>query len=116
MYVLTNTPKEFIPESQKNETNPLTFICVPPSRKTVLDTQEKILQSVDDNEELESTELPISDLIDLALDSCVVGWKNLVDADNKAIEFSKENFQKFNDTAILLELYSFIKELTEGNV
>ncbi len=116
MYILTNTPKEFIPASQVSEDKPLTFICSPPTRRTILDLQEKIMKSVSQEEEIESLELPIADMIELYLSTCVVGWKNMTDAEGKEIEFTEEAFSGFNDMQILLELYTFIKELSEGNL
>lgn len=114
-FILTNTQKEFIPETQKDQENPLTFICIPPSRKTVLDLQEKIMKSVSDTEEIVSMELPIADMMDLYLTACVIDWKNMSDVDGVNIEFTTEAFSQFNDMQILLELYTFVKELAEGN-
>ena len=113
-FILTNTPREFVPKSQENTENPLTFICSPPSRKTTLDIQEKIMKSVNTDEEIDSLDLPIADLMELSLESCVVGWKNVNDADGNPVLFSKEAFSSFNDTVILIELYTYIKELTES--
>ncbi len=114
-FILTNTPREFIPESQKDQDSPLTFICVPPSRKTVLDLQELILRSVNTDEDLQTMDLPISTMMDLYLDACIIDWKNMTDSDGKAIAFTKEEFATFNDMQILLELYTYVKELSEGN-
>ena len=113
-FVLTNSPKEFIPSTQLDQENPLTFICIPPSRMTVLNLQEKILKSVSAEEEIETLDLPIADMMDLYLDACVTGWKNMTDADGKEVEFTKEAFKGFNDMQILMELYSFVKELAES--
>jgi len=118
-FILTNTPRDFIPESQKNEENPLTFICIPPTRKMILDTQEKLLQSIsldEISEDSVANAIPISEMMSLALDTCVVGWKNMVDTDGNDILFSKEAFATFNDQTILMELYSYVKELAEGNL
>jgi len=117
-FILTNTPREFIPETQKDKENPLTFICIPPTRKLVLDTQEKLLQALsleEMNEDSVANAIPISDMMTLALEACVTGWKNMVDAEGNEILFSKEMFATFNDQTILLELYSYVKELAEGN-
>jgi len=122
MFVLTNTPKEFIPTSEKDNEKPLTFICIPPTRKCVLDIQEQLLKSMADAEETneETTEvmgvsLPISKLMNVYFEACVIDWKNVFDADGKEVPFSKEAFNQFNDLVILTELYTFIQELAEGN-
>ena len=113
-FILSSSPKEFIPETQLTEENPLTFICIPPSRRCVLDLQEQILKSVGLGEDLETMNLPISDMMSLYLDACVTGWKNMTDAEGKEIEFTKEAFAGFNDMQILLELYTYVKELAES--
>ncbi len=74
------------------------------------------MKSVSQEEEIESLELPIADMMDLYLSTCVVGWKNMTDAEGKEVEFTEEAFSGFNDMQILLELYTFIKELSEGNL
>ena len=115
MFVLTNTPKEFIPESQKDQQSPLTFIWNPPARKTVLDLQELLLKTVDENGELDSAALPLSKIMELYLEACVTGWKNIQDAEGNEILFTPETFKQFADVDILTELYNFVKELTESN-
>ena len=114
MYVLTNTERQFIPTSQKEEEKPLTFRVIPPSRKTTLDLQELILKSVNAGEELETLDLPLSLMMDLYLEACVIGWENMNDAEGTPIEFTKEDFEGFNSMEILLELYTFVKELAES--
>ena len=115
MFVLTNSPKEFIPLSQKDETLPLTFIVIPPTRHTVLEFQETLFKSLSqDNEGNEITQLPLSDIMDIFLTKCVTGWKNVFDDKGTEIPFTLENFNSFNNAEILTELYQFIKELSES--
>jgi len=112
MFVISSSPKKFIPESQKEIKNPLTFIVVPPKRKDVLKLQELVLAAMGDKEIMAA--VPISAIMNLYFESSVVGWENVVGEDNKALEFNEENFTMFNDVEILTELYSFIKELAES--
>ncbi len=111
-FTLTTTPREFVPSNQTDQENPLTFICVPPSRRTVLDLQELILKSVSTDEEIETMQLPLALMMDLYLSACVIDWKNVFDADGKELPFTE--FTKFNDMQILLELYTYVKELSES--
>ena len=121
MFVLTNSPKEFVPSSEKGKEKPLTFICIPPTRKAILDLQEMLVKSLSSTDfEGEETEevfdgvnLPISKMMELYLDVCVTDWKNVTDEKGNEIPFSKEIFKSFNDTVILMELYNFIKGLAE---
>ena len=115
MFVLTNSEKEFVPTSQKDKENPLTFLVIPPTRKVVLDVQEKMLKCLGDDSELDVTKIPLADLMDSYLDVCVVGWKNVKDEKGNDVVFSKEVFKKFNDLEILTELYNFIRELSEAD-
>ena len=111
MFILTSTPKEFIPSTQKDNENPLTFIVVPPKRNTVLNLQETLLTHSVDNGELDVDSIPISQIMNTYLNDCVIGWKNVVDENNNPIEFTKENFELMNDISMLTELYQFIQEL-----
>ena len=116
MFTITNTSKKFIPTSEKeNEVNPLTFIVQPPTKKVILDLQEAIFKNAADDEDIKTSDIPLSMMINLYLDACVIGWENVVDENNDLIPFSKENFEFFNDSTILIELYNFCRELTESN-
>jgi len=115
MFVITNTSKKFIPESQKNEENPLTFIIKPPTKKTILDLQEHIFKNAGEGDNMSTDDIPLSIMINLYLDTCVIGWENVIDEDGKAIPFTPENFEFFNDSTILIEVYNFCRELTESN-
>jgi hypothetical protein len=116
MFVLTDTPKEFIPSTELESENPLTFIVKPPTKRTVLDIQETLFKSldVDENSDVSVTQIPLAELMDNYINACVVGWKNVVDEDNNPIIFSKDKLELFNDTVILMELYNYCKELTES--
>jgi hypothetical protein len=111
MFILTNSPKEFIPSSQKDKDDPLTFIVIPPKRQTVLGLQEILLSSVGEDAELDMDKIPMSKIMEIYFNDCVIGWKNVVDSNNKPIEFTKENFQLINDIEMLTELYQFIQGL-----
>jgi len=115
MFILTDTEKEFVPTSEKEADNPLTFVIIPPTRRTVLHLQEKLVSSLDDDGELNPKNIPLADLMDLYFDDCVIGWKNMMDASNNPVIFSKELFKKFNDGEILNELYTEIKGLSESD-
>ena len=117
MYVLTSTPKKFIPSTEANKENPLTFIVQPPTKKVVLDIQEALFKSLDvdsESTDISITSIPLAYLMNVYIDACVVDWENIVDEDGKKIPFSKEYLNKFNETNILMELYNFCKELTES--
>jgi len=130
MFVLTNTPKEFIPSIEEGKDNPLTFIVKPPTKKAVLDMQERIFKSIseikeepkkedslikkDEKENISLDAIPLSEMMNLYLDACVIGWKNVVDSEGNEIPFSKEVFEGFYDSTILIELYNYCRELTES--
>jgi hypothetical protein len=117
MFVLTDTPKEFIPSTEKEQENPLTFIVKPPTKRTVLDIQETLFKSldVDDNANVSLNEIPLATLMDAYINACVIGWKNVIDEEKNEVPFSLDKLELFNDTAILMELYNFCKELREGS-
>jgi hypothetical protein len=114
MFVLTNTQKEFIPESEKSSENPLTFIVIPPTRQVVLSLQEELFKSLDITDDLSINDLPLAKIMELYLSACVVDWKNVKDEEGNDVPFSQETFKQFNNVEILTELYNFIKELGEG--
>lgn len=121
MFVLTNTPRKFTPTKYKDSENPLSFTIIPPTRKVNLKMQELILRSVNNtpnvSEEslnIEGVNLPIADLMDLYLEDCVVDWENVFDENKQPIKFSKEMFNYFNDSEVIVELYNEIKELAES--
>jgi len=122
MFVLTNTPKEFIPSTEKDKENPLTFIVKPPTKRAILDLQESLFKSMseidtgseNDDSTISLDSIPLSEMMNLYLDACVIGWKNVVDINGNELPFSKEIFNDFNDSTILIELYNFCRELTES--
>jgi len=115
MFILTNSQKEFIPESEKEQEKPLTFIVNPPTRNIVLRLQEEMFKTINnDDGEISFKELPLAKIMELYLSECVIGWKNVSDEAGKEVPFSKEAFKQFNDVTILTELYNYIKELGEG--
>jgi len=114
MFVLTNTPKEFIPSTEKDQENPLTFIVKPPTKKAVLDMQEQIFKSLGDADTVSTSDIPLSAMMNLYLETCVIGWKNVVDENGDEIEFTLSNFDNFYDSTILIELYNYCRELTES--
>jgi hypothetical protein len=115
MFVLTNTTKKFIPESQREEENPLAFLIKPPTKKVILDLQEEIFKNANiETDDLQASNIPLSNMINLYLDTCVIGWENVVDEAGKAIPFTKENFEFFSESTILIEVYNFCRELSES--
>jgi hypothetical protein len=118
MFVLTSTPKEFIPSTEKGKEKPLTFVIQPPTKKQVLEIQEALFQSLDlkaDEQEVSLSSIPLATLMDAYINACVVGWKNVVDEEGNEVPFSRDNLEFFNDTTILMELYNFCKEMSEGS-
>ena len=115
MYILSTDPIEFIPLKFKNSENPLTFIVKPPTRKTALKLQDIILNSSKFEEDgKEAVAIPLETVMELYLDACVIGWKNIFDSNDKAIPFTKENFDLFNDIEVITELFEYCRELTAG--
>ena len=116
MFVLTDSPQEFIPSTEKEKVNPLTFIVKPPTKRTVLEIQEALFRSLDvEKEEISLNEIPLATLMNAYINACVVDWKNVVDEKREPVPFSLEKLELFNDTTILMELYNFCKELSEGS-
>ena len=114
MFVITNSTKKFIPESQTNEENPLTFLVKPPTKSMILDLQEEIFKSAQEGDDLKVSDIPLSKMINLYLDNCVIGWLNVQDEEGNPLSFSKENLEYFNDSTMLIELYNFCRELAES--
>lgn len=114
MFILTTDPIEFIPTKFKKSTAPLTFIVKPPTRLVALKLQDIILNSSNMSEEAEYVKLPLTEVMLTYLDACVVGWKNINDTSGKAVPFSKENFELFNDIEVITELFEYCRELTSG--
>jgi len=116
MFVLTKTTKRFIPSSENSNENPLTFLVKPPTKTAILDIQETIFKSIDsDTEEISIENIPLVTLMNAYFDSCVIGWENVVDEKGDLVEFTKENFENFNNSTILMELYNFCRELSESS-
>ncbi len=116
MYIMTTDPIDFIPTKFKESELPLTFIVKPPTRLTSLRLQDIILNStqiVVDGKD--ATKLPLTEVMSIYLDECVVGWKNVKDSSGNDIKFSKETFELFNDIEIITELFEFCRELVSGN-
>jgi hypothetical protein len=116
MFVLTDTPKDFIPSTEEEKENPLTFIVKPPTKRVVLEIQETLFRSLDtETSEVSLNDIPLATLMNAYINACVVGWKNVVNEKGDEVPFSQEKLELFNDTTILMELYNFCKELSEGS-
>jgi len=116
MFILTDTPKEFIPSTEVESENPLTFIIKPPTKRVVLEIQETLFRSLDiEKDEVSLDEIPLAKLMNAYINACVVDWKNVVDENKNSVPFSLEKLELFNDTTILMELYNFCKDISEGN-
>ena len=119
MFILTDTPKEFIPLSERDKEQPLTFILKPPTKKAVLEIQETLFKSLNPDslsgdDEVSTDSIPLATLMDAHINVCVVGWKNVFDKDMNPIIFSPEKLNLFNDSTILMELYNECRELSES--
>jgi len=115
MFVLTKSTKKFIPSTEQEKENPLTFLVKPPTKTAILDIQETLFKSIDTNtEEINIDQIPLTSLMNAYLDICVVGWENVVDEEGNFVEFNKDNFESFYNSAILMELYNYCRELSES--
>ena len=114
MYTLFSIePIEFVPEKYKNDSNPLTFYYRPPSKSLTLRTQALLASVGLDNQRADDETL--SKLMNMTLSECVVGWKNVVDDKGNPVEFTKDNFERFNDSEVLIDLYSTIQAELAGS-
>lgn len=125
MFILSNEPWEFVPESQKDVENPITFILVPPTREVALKGQHILqkalaksnaIQFIGTEDSQEQINAALMTAIDeqteyneLLMSKCIIGWKNVVDAKGNAVAFSKDSFALFNDLAILAEVTTEIQ-------
>jgi len=110
MFILpSNRPIEFIPESYKEKSNPPIFLLKAPSKSLVIFTQSTLASvSINTDQSAEA----LNKVMITFLDECVVGWKNIVDENQKPLEFNEENFSLLNDQNILMEIYLKLQEMT----
>lgn len=127
MLIIDKKTHEFVPTKVKDEENPITFLVKAPTRDTMLRiesiTQELIVKYLKEGKELadvtnyEFMYQTAREVTPLLIDSCVVGWKNVmtINDDGELVEvpFSKEDLKLFNDVEILNELSQFIDSLAK---
>lgn len=81
---------EFVPEGQEEESEKAVFIISPPDER--LKTKLSLMAARKSDE---------GDSVDIVLNACLVGWKNIVDSKGEEAEFSKDKFRFIpNDTRL----------------
>ncbi len=117
MFVLpTNKPIEYIPKQFKDIENPPIFLIKPPTKSTVLHIQALLANIALTSEESEERNFtaPLNESMNICLDQCIVGWKNIVDENNNPVEFTKDNFERLNNQDVLMDLYTKVQEYIGG--
>ena len=116
MFILpTSKIIEYVPEQYKKLEKPLTFLIKPPTKSTVLQIQALLADvALTSDEETRSFAKPLNESMNICLNQCVVGWKNVFDQDNNPVEFTPENFERMNNQDILMDLYTKVQEYIGG--